>query len=147
MNRKEKFLECAKYYADLSTFYRHKLGACIVKQGKKLAFGFNNHKSHPMQMKYNQERTDMTMDDNPPHYLHAEMDALKKLKNIDLKGAEIYVYRTKVDGSPGLARPCAACMKAIKEKGIKKVIYSTDYGYAEEFLIDITVMPKGRRPI
>lgn len=31
-----------------------------------------------------------------------------------------------------MARPCPACMSAIKELGIKNIYYTTDNGYAYE---------------
>lgn len=133
MKKVEKFLSLARSLAEESSFRRFRLGSCIVKKGKIISVGFNLHKTHPLQRHYNTLlRTDIEAD--APHYIHAEMAALIKAKslNIDLKGAELYVYRIAADGEPSMARPCAACMKAIKVHGIKKVYYTTNDGIAEE---------------
>ncbi len=43
----------------------------------------------------------------------------------------IYIYISYTNGL-GMARPCPACMAAIKELGIKNIYYTTDNGYAYE---------------
>ena len=44
----------------------------------------------------------------------------------------LYVYREYANGNKAMARPCPACMKYIKEFGIKHICYSTADGIAEE---------------
>lgn len=133
MKKVDKFFALARSLAEESSFKRFRLGACIAKKGKIISIGFNLHKTHPLQRHYNTLlRSDIEAD--APHYIHAEMAALIKAKSmgIDLKGSEIYVYRIAADGTPGMSRPCAACMKAIKVHGIKKIHYTTSDGIVEE---------------
>lgn len=131
MKKVERFLDLARSLAEHSDVYKYKHGACIVKKGKVLSHGFNQYKSHPLQRRYNlSEKTTITKE--APHYVHAEIKALSKLKGIDLSECEIYVYRLNYEGKNAISRPCAACMAAIINAGIKKIIYTTDTGYAQE---------------
>lgn len=56
-------------------------------------------------------------------------------ENIFLPNATLVTYRNKKDGSLGMSRPCDRCMQLIKKLGIKKLLYTTDNGFAEEKLI------------
>lgn len=128
-----KFLHLARCMAENSDVYKYKHGACVVKKGKILAVGYNQYKSHPLQKMYNKTaKTSKTAND--PYYVHAEVKALSKLKDMDLSDCEIYVYRLNCQGQNSISRPCNACMAAIVESGIKKIIYTTDTGYAEEYI-------------
>lgn len=143
--RVDKFLKLAKKMAEFGDFYKYRLGACIVKKNKKLSMGYNNKKSHPLQRYYNKERIDIAED--APHYVHAEMAAIieAKIKNIDLNGAEIFVYRISRTNKPAMARPCPACMKALKEHGIFTLHYTTNEGMATEKISEkFMAMPKAR---
>ena len=113
--RFSKFLEMAKALSIESKFDTYKIGAVIAIKGKVISRGINSYKTHPKQKIYNRERLNFTDEAKP--YTHAEMAALNQLRGEDLKNAELYVYRTGKDGSHKMCRPCAACMKAIKDKG------------------------------
>lgn len=130
----EKFTNIARSMSESSVFNRYRIGAILVVKGKVVARGYNSTKSHPMQKIYNAERTDVT--DSAPHYLHAEIDILTKIRGMDLdfKNAELYVYHINNKGEQRMARPCAACMKAIKEHEISVIHYSTPEGLATEYI-------------
>ena len=87
-----------------------------------------------MQKKYNKFRASDTNDFVPK--VHAEISALSKLQKASFnpKRMKLFVYRIKRDGSYGMARPCASCMQAIKDFGIRKIYYTTDDGFAKEIL-------------
>lgn len=145
--RLEKFLNIAKSMSEISNFNKFKIGAVLVIKGKVIARGFNSSKGHPMQKKYNVNRTDMG--ENSPHPIHAEMDVLKKTKGMDLKNAELYIYNINNNGEQRLARPCGACMEAIKDRGIKTIHYSTPDGFATEYIDpeQKVIVRKARKPI
>ena len=130
--RLEKFINMAKSMSVISDFNKFKIGAVLVIKGKVVAKGFNSQKGHPLQRKYNEARKDMG--ENSHHPIHAEIDVLKKLKNVDLKNAELYIYNVNRNGSQRMARPCPACMDAIKQHGIGTIHYSTPDGFATEYL-------------
>lgn len=133
--RFSKFMEMAKTLSEESKFDTYKIGALIAIKGKVISRGANSYKTHPQQKRYNRERMCFTEEAKP--FIHAEMAALQKLKGIkseNLKNAEMYVYRTGLDGSNRMCRPCAACMKAIKDHGISVIHYTTTQGIATEYL-------------
>lgn len=56
--------------------------------------------------------------------LHAEIRCLLHTQHTDRNGSVIYVYRETKNQEPALAKPCAFCMEALKEAGIKKVYFT-----------------------
>lgn len=110
------------------------MGAVISYKGTLLAKGFNTDRTHTDQAKYNRWRYKECGNNYLPSKSHAEMMALSKIKylDIDFSKVHIYVYRELRDGKLGMARPCPACMAAIKKLGIKNIHYTTDSGYAAE---------------
>lgn len=110
------YFRLARNVSRLSTHQRHHLGAVIVSGGRVLSVGFNQQKSHPAGRFVGR---------------HAEVVAIQCCDH-DLHGAVLYTYRERRDGTLGLARPCPDCLRIIREKGIKKIVYSTnDYPYFE----------------
>lgn len=66
--------------------------------------------------------------------LHAEMSCIMQIKDMDIDfgKVELYVYREDGNGNLAMCRPCAACMKAVDDLGIKKIHYTTYGGFANE---------------
>lgn len=55
-------------------------------------------------------------------YLHAEIDAIIKLKHSDLDRAHrIFIFRHHSDGTPAKAKPCPICLYAIQQTKIKVI--------------------------
>jgi deoxycytidylate deaminase len=133
-----KYLAFAKSVSQFSDFCgdttsRH-TGCVIVHKNRVLSVGWNTNKEHPLQKKYNKERGFNT--DICRNSLHAEMYALVKTEGLDIdwSKATVFVYRECADGFCAMARPCKACMKAIMDRGIKNICYTTDRIYAEEVI-------------
>jgi deoxycytidylate deaminase len=79
-----------------------------------MSIGINRFKNHP---------TWVSAEHIQDHcHVHAEIDALKKIKNA--RGATIYVARINKGGQPRFSRPCDRCYEAIVDAGIDKVIYT-----------------------
>lgn len=126
-------VEVAKSASKLSTHPTFKIGAVVAHGTSILATGVNQEKSHPLQKQYNRARGTRATEWS---YLHAELAALLKVKDPKaLNGATIYVSRSFKSGCNALARPCEACMEAIIDRGIKSIVYTTEYGIAEELVI------------
>lgn len=105
-----------------------KMGAAI-HQGKKKVIGVGCNDA---------DRTHPKITQHLPfaQTVHAELAAIMDVKNKEsLKGATMVVYREKKDGSLGMSRPCPSCMRLLKQYGFKKIIYTTDQGYAEEKIL------------
>lgn len=68
--------------------------------------------------------------------MHAEIHCLNVIRNMDINFAKVklYIYRIRKDQEFGLAKPCATCMAAIKDLGIRQIYYTTDDGYVFEKL-------------
>jgi deoxycytidylate deaminase len=129
----EKYFAFAKNVSDFSDFYGDKtskhVGCVIVYKNKVIAVGWNTSKEHPLQKEYNRER-DFNVD-SCKNSLHAEMYALIRCNYADVEWsrASIFIYRELADGSMAMAKPCKACTKAIKDRGIKTIFYTTENGH------------------
>jgi deoxycytidylate deaminase len=129
--------------AKRSTFGNFPIGCVIVSGGKILGTGANTTKSDPLQKHYNLRYRNFVdvQYSNREHSLHAEMSAMKSIsytvkEKTDWAKAEAYIFRIS-PGLPygqGLAAPCCACAHALADLGIRKVKFSTEYGFATSIL-------------
>jgi deoxycytidylate deaminase len=105
-----------------SDHIQHRHAAVVVKAGRVLAVGRNRNKTHPHSVLYDgDERILKTV--------HAEFDAISKVKNKQLlRGATIYVARIGRNGHPGMSCPCKMCQQLINKHGLKRAVFTTDYG-------------------
>lgn len=131
-NREKSLFRIAKEVSHMSDRKQHKLGAVIYYKHKVIGTGCNSNKTDAMQAILDINNYGCNCEGK----LHAESSILIPIikRKIDISGAELYIYREKKDGSLGLARPCSSCMKLIKQCKIKKIYYTTDDGYAVEFI-------------
>ena len=134
--RVKKYFLLAKEASKNSNFPQHKLGAVIIYHGVPLAIGYNTTKTSPVQKYYNKKRKgfDVEADYENNNSIHSEMMALNKVKylDIDFNKTAIFIYRELKNGTPALARPCAACSQRIKDLGIKDIYYSSNGGWTHE---------------
>lgn len=132
--RTKRGIESACRASKESEFPRYHLGAALYYKGVLLATGCNSTKTSPLQKRLNAEREFDPNQSGVTNSLHAEIRALSKVKylDIDFSKSTLYVYREYANGNKAMARPCPACMKYIKELGIKHICYSTADGIAEE---------------
>lgn len=112
-NRDKQYLKLA-VNAALSSKERRKHGAVIVKSNRVLSIGVNKFRNHPDIIPEHLIKTSCS--------IHAEVDALNKIKNA--KGAKLYVARVNNQGQRMFSRPCNYCFKAIREAGIKEIVYT-----------------------
>lgn len=133
-NADYKFFDKAKHIADVSDYKKVHVGCVAVYQGNVIGIGCNTNKTHPKQKYYNRYRGITTDNAKCAPKLHAEISCLNSLRNLDIQFSKVklYIYRSRIDQEHGMARPCPACMAAIKDFGIKNVYYTTDEGMAYE---------------
>lgn len=114
-----------------------RIGCIAVYKGSVLAKGFNSDKTHTIQSRYNVMRYKDIGNRYLPSKIHGELAVLQKIKylDIDFSRVHIYVYRELKNGTMAMARPCPACMAAIKQLGIKHIHYTTECGFAAERII------------
>lgn len=91
---------------------KHKHGAVIYKNGRVLSWAPNVFRNDPS-----------VIFDDDCQSEHAERKAIKGYRG-DLRGATIAVARVNNHGKPMLSRPCDRCYRAIREAGIKRIIYT-----------------------
>lgn len=132
-NKEKRFFSMAEAMAQLATYKRYKVGCVIVYHNKIISTGCNKDISHPLQKKYDFYRN---IPDKSPHKLHAEVDAIKHVINLDIDWSKvsIYVYRKMRCKAYGMARPCNSCMRLIKDLGIHKVYYTGNDEYQYEYI-------------
>ena len=138
----KRMFKLARAVAESSSFKNFHLGCVVTYKKHVLSVGVNSNKTHPAQKKYNRKHRKFTKTDKPMvDSVHAEIDALSKIsypieQNISWKDVKVYIYRIsngRKDGH-GLARPCPACMAALKNKGIRHIYFTTNEGYGYERL-------------
>ena len=132
--RTRRGIESARRASYESAFPRYHLGAALYYNGVLLATGCNSTKTSPLQKRLNAERDFNPDQSGVVNSLHAEIRALSKVKylDIDFDKTTLYIYREYANGNKAMARPCPACMRYIKELGIKNICYSTADGITEE---------------
>ena len=105
--------------------YKPRLCAIVTdKKGNILGIGTNSYtKSHPRQKYYSTK----SGGSESRIYLHAELDSIIRARN----GCPhaIYIARAKGAGNSGyiergIAKPCPACERAIRDAGIREVHYT-----------------------
>lgn len=130
-----KFFNKAKQASEISDFPKVHVGCVAVYKGRIIGIACNCTKTHPVQKYYNRYREDG--EEFSPK-LHAEINCLNSIKhmNIQFNKVKLYIYRPMISRKTGLSRPCASCMAAIKNLGIKHIYYTTDTGFAYEKILD-----------
>lgn len=129
--RTSRFIGQALAESARSTYERVRIGAVIVHKNYTVSAGANQNTSHPLQFHYNR----VTGRKAPKHNLHAEMQALVKAKDYEeTQECEIFIGRYDRKGRMAMCRPCVACQRALVEKGITRVTYTTPRGIQSEQL-------------
>lgn len=132
-----KLFERAAQVANDSQFDVFHVGCIAVLKNKIIAASANKLKTHPTQAIYDKYRFSDTSYLKNMHTLHAEIACISQIKqDIVYKDLELYIVRLKKSGGYGMARPCSSCMPFIIDKGIQKIYYSTNYGFASEVISD-----------
>lgn len=129
-----KYFSLAKNASKFSDFPKYQIGAILVYKNKIISIGWNITKENPLQKKYNEYRGFDT--DTYKNCLHAEMMCIVKARKLDIDWSKvsIFVYREFKNGNLALAKPCLACMQAIKDCGIKNIYYTGNGSFVHESL-------------
>lgn len=137
-----KMFAAAKEVAETSDFDSFHLGCVIVYKRKIIASAANSNKTHPMQKKYNRKYRKFKHGGKPiVDSLHAEIAALNSIpypiaQQLHWNEVSVYVYRI-CRGKPlghGMARPCKACLNALRDMGICHLYYTGEDSFVYERL-------------
>jgi deoxycytidylate deaminase len=124
-NHLPKFFKPAAKVAEYSDHPVYKMGAVVYHKNKILGVGHNHAtKTHPK----------MTLRGIHAN-IHAELSAIINVPNKSfLQHSHMVIYRENKMGGPAIARPCETCRALLRGFGIKKVVYTTNEGWASEWL-------------
>lgn len=122
---------CADYQGTRSA---PAIGAVAVYKGSIVAEAWNTNKTSPLQARYNVYRYEPA---DTPCKAHCETLLLQRLRwkfgdSIDWPKLNIYLYREYKNGKLAPSRPCPSCMAMLRDFGLKKIMYTTEDGFAEE---------------
>lgn len=113
----KRYLRMAKVWAENSYCERRQVGALLVKDGSIISDGYNGTPSGFENICEDDEGK------TKAYVLHAEANAITKVakSNNNSYGATIYITTS----------PCIECAKLIIQAGIKRVVFSEMYRYAD----------------
>lgn len=120
----------AKQAALKSDFRRCPTGAVAIYCNRVLAVGWNSEKTSALQARYNCARG---FDGYAfKSSIHAEMMVVNKIKHLDIDFRQVRLFVWRGKDLPMTSKPCAACEKALRDLGIRKVFYTGNNSYIEE---------------
>jgi deoxycytidylate deaminase len=130
---KNKGYELARQASLKSDFRSCHTGAVAIYNNKILAFGWNSSKLSSLQARYNCFRG---FDGYKfPPTIHAEMMVINKIRYLDIDFSQVRIFVWRGASVPQMSKPCAACERALRDLGIRKVFYTGDSSYIEETYI------------
>lgn len=112
---------CKKYFRKLENA-KKKVVACYIENGT-IIMGVNQKKTSSVGYRHGHRN----------FFIHAESACLSRID--DASNGTLYIYRENMHGEISLARPCLYCLSFLKEKNVRKIVYSTPDGFAKEKLI------------
>ena len=123
--RKKVLKALTKKLEEHHPVFRARIVAAVVVNGKIVAYGKNQNKTHPVAARYGKHEEAI--------YLHAEVDAIIKARKRvkDLSKAELFVLRKYANGDYGMCAPCEGCSRCIADNNIQKITYSNAEGNLE----------------
>jgi deoxycytidylate deaminase len=127
---KAKGYQIARQASLKSDFHRCHTGAVAIYNNKILALGWNSERLSLMQARYNKLRGFDGYSNKSS--IHAEMMVINKIKYLDIDFSQVRLFVWRGKNEPLISKPCAACEKAIRDLGIKKVFYTGNNSYIEE---------------
>ena len=107
---------------------RYKHGAVLSQNGRILGAGYNIHGCPP-------PPPDKVITSRPRSGVHAEASALVGVRKTDIIGSTILVLRINATGELKTSLPCTKCLKLLRRRGVRKVIYSTAVGTFERMYL------------
>lgn len=113
----KRYLRMARIWSENSYCKRRQVGALIVKDKSIISDGYNGTPSGFENLCEGEDNK------TKPYVLHAEANAITKVakSSNSSEGATLYVT----------ASPCIECAKLIIQAGIRRVVYSEYYRYAD----------------
>ncbi len=107
--------------------FRYKVGAVIFKSNRIYSKG-HNYQSRPNNNLHPALR-------HPYYTVHAEIDAISKLKRDDCSQLNLLVVRItgKRNVRLAMSKPCIPCQKALKFMNFRRIYFSNELSQIEVF--------------
>jgi tRNA(Arg) A34 adenosine deaminase TadA len=120
-NSDKSFLSTAAKAA-LSSSYKFRMAAMIVKSGRVLSINTNLNKRSPT---------------TPPNRwsTHAEIRALRSAS--ETKDTTLYIARIAKNGDYACAKPCAWCMEHILTAKVDRVVFTVNNDFSSSFYTEM----------
>lgn len=97
------------------------MSALIAKGNKVIVTGHNIIRTHPRS-----EASKKWCFGNHRPGIHAELSCFLSLeRDYDLHNHDLYIYRRRPCGTPGLAKPCSYCYELILSSTLRRIIWTT----------------------
>jgi deoxycytidylate deaminase len=126
--KQQRYVELAARIAQQTEFKEYKHGAVLVRGGAVLNTSCNKNKYKAWASRFRKKQHGHAT-------LHAEIGAILGLDRSMTEGATVYVVRVGRSGDLKNSKPCPMCEAAMQFVGIKKVVYSNEYGHIEHMRI------------
>ena len=126
--KQRNFIELAARIAQQTEFKEYKHGAVLVRAGAVMNTSCNKNKYKAWANRFRKKQRGHAT-------VHAEIGAILGLDRSVTEGGTIYVVRVGRDGCLRNSKPCPMCEAAMQFVGIKRVIYSNEYGHIEHMRI------------
>lgn len=123
-SKDEYFMQLAKTVATRSTCPKAQVGAVLVRDGSIISTGYNGSpvgEKHCDEVGHNE-----SPDGHCQRAVHAELNALLQAAKHGNATNHSTLYMTHF--------PCNHCLKAIRNAGIKEIVYGTPYKNDENFI-------------
>lgn len=116
-------LKLARDFYRRNPWQRKKMCALYIEKSRMCA-AYNSKKTHPLAARYGhlENRT------------HCEVSCLQQIKQNNHLNGTLFIYRESHDGQRRMARCCNSCLQYVKDRGIRKIVYTTNNGYVIEHL-------------
>jgi cytidine deaminase len=112
------------YHTNLSSRLsttRYSVGSSLLLDSGDVIFGYNSHKTHPLQKKYTANPSKI--------FLHAEVHALAKYRQrriVDAIKLIIVTRTTRKGNEQAGSRPCDGCLSCIMAFDVEKLLFYED---------------------
>jgi deoxycytidylate deaminase len=124
--RISRYFEAARAAANNSVYGKLRHGAVLVKGGSILSVAYNKDDYTSFASRFRPHNCG-------PATRHAETECILGVSKERSTGADIFVCRINRRGEFRLSKPCLMCHAIIKNAGIKRVFYTTNYGGIEMY--------------
>jgi len=91
------------------------------------------HHTHPFNLQFNYQNRRENKNISDEIGLHSELACLLKIGQEDTSNLTFINIRIDKNNQVTNAKPCGGCQQALKQFGYKKVYYSCQGGYFQEF--------------